>query len=419
VVPLTGYDVFLKYDIETPKLGTGGHSQIFEASNRATKETCAIKCVVCENANDRPRKELAKEIAIMRKFEHENVCRLFETFEDESIYYLVIELCMGGPLFDHLEADIVVEEDQAARLVNDMVSAVTHIHAKDIIHRDLKPENFLLSECSLESKVKLINFQTAESCTKEETLTKPCGTLHYVAPEVLRGRYGRAADMWSLGIVTFLMVYAAYPFDGSSTSGIMKAILTGNPDWTDSCYALSNVAMDFLKQVLTKNPKVRLTAAEALEHNWLTRKDVAPKGSIITARRGQTSMILPRYSVHTSPSLGPSLSGQLSPPKLGENVEMEKQCECGNIFMVDSVFFRSCGTERKKKLSVVSQHLQAGCEELSHDHPRNSGHRPSVLVNANLIQSLKNQTSFLQFNEEDEEGSDTEKQSPREESDLV
>lgn len=210
-----------------------------------------------------------KEASLMRKLRHENVCKLFETFEDEEVYYFILELCQGGKLFERLEIDIVLEEAEAARIGQAMTSAVAHLHQKGIIHRDLKPENWLLSDMSPGASVKLVNFGLAETCSPDDdTLCQPCGTLHYVAPEVLRGKYGQSADMWTLGVVIFLMIYAAYPFDGECCTTVMRSILGSEPDWTDSCYALSVEAKTCLKQMLCKDPEKRITAAEAMRHEW-------------------------------------------------------------------------------------------------------------------------------------------------------
>merc|ERR1719450_1863596 len=106
-----------------------------------------------------------------------------------------------------------------------MVSAVAHLHDRGLCHRDLKPESWLMSDNAPDARVKLINFGLAEPCKEDTDLTQPCGTLHYLAPEVLRGSYGKASDNWTLGVVLFLALYAAYPFDGESCPSVMQSIL--------------------------------------------------------------------------------------------------------------------------------------------------------------------------------------------------
>mmetsp|Transcript_39420 Transcript_39420/g.125307 ORF Transcript_39420/g.125307 Transcript_39420/m.125307 type:complete len:378 (-) Transcript_39420:129-1262(-) len=264
VHPIADLEVFLKYDF-VAKLGTGATSQVHEGSCKQSKRPVAIKCIVKEEAEAMGRHELKQEALLMRRVEHDNICRLYEMLEDDLIVYFVLELLSGGTLFDRLESDIVLEEAVALRISRQMVSAVLHMHERSIVHRDLKPENWLFTDFSDKNKIKLINFGLAETCA---TFTQPCGTLHYVAPEVLRGSYGQPADIWTLGVVTFLMLYAAYPFDGESCQTVLQSILGSEPDWADSCYALSADVMDFLKKTLLKDPDSRLTANQALQHGW-------------------------------------------------------------------------------------------------------------------------------------------------------
>jgi len=296
--PLQGFEIFTKYNIIL-KLGSGTASQVHEATHRLTGDMVAIKCVVKKEALSAERSELHKEANIMRKLQHENVCRLYETFEDEDIIYFVLELCAGGKLLERLESDIVLEEVEAARVGREIASAVAYFHAREIVHRDLKPENWLLSDFSDHPRLKLVNFGLAEVCSLTDLLEQPCGTLHYVAPEVLRGRYGHASDMWTLGVVMFLVLYASYPFDGESCTTVMSSILGSEPDWANSCYVLSEDAKNFLKLVLAKDPAQRLSASEALQHPWLTRTDSSLNkgtGELIRNTKWRQSVV-PKRSV--------------------------------------------------------------------------------------------------------------------------
>jgi len=173
-------------------------------------------------------------------------------------------------------------------MVQEIAKAMAHVHQHDIIHRDLKPENILLSQSTTKGTVKLIDFGTAMWCGPNDVLSDPCGTLHYVAPEVLRGNYGRPADMWALGVVAFLMIYGAYPFDGNSTTEVIKSILGDQPNWADSCYAVSIEVKDFLHVLLEKEPKKRLTAVEAAKHTWIE-----------SATTTEQSKALPLYSLQS------------------------------------------------------------------------------------------------------------------------
>lgn len=295
-----GLEVFRRYDFVAVR-GRGATSQVHEAADKLTGQSFAVKCIVkTEEARllGRPHSEKWAE----RKWgilEHPNVCRLHGTFQDSQLQYFVMELCEGGTLFEKLEEEIVLEENDAGRIAWQMMSAAAHLHDKAICHRDLKPESWLMSDHSQQAKVKLISFGLAEVCEDGEELTQPCGTLHYLAPEVLRGRYTKSADLWTLGVVIFLSLYAAYPFDGESCATVMQSILVSEPDWSDSCYALSQEARNLLRQLLVKEPSARLSASAALRHEWFKAR-ARPSSSESSDRKGA------RKSLHRGLSFPPA-----------------------------------------------------------------------------------------------------------------
>mmetsp|Transcript_2489 Transcript_2489/g.4283 ORF Transcript_2489/g.4283 Transcript_2489/m.4283 type:complete len:366 (+) Transcript_2489:134-1231(+) len=302
--PLEGYQIFKKYEFSM-KIGVGATSQVHEASQKESGKPVAVKAVVKEESHLAGKSVLLlhKEVDIMRMLNHPNICKLLEMFEDHLIFYFVLEICEGGTLFERLETDIVLEETDGAVIARQMFSAVAHLHDKNILHRDLRPENWLFSTFSQESPVKLINFGLAEMCDNQTALSQPCGTLHYVAPEVLRGKYGRPSDAWTLGVLVFLMLYGSYPFDGDSVSLVLRAILSAEPDWSDSCYALSNDVKDLLKQMLVKDPDERINIVAAYNHGWI-KKSAPRKSEIEKAQR-------PSQKERNSQRMSKSVSGVL------------------------------------------------------------------------------------------------------------
>lgn len=273
---LVSLEVFVKYEIGM-RIGGGATCQVYEAQNKGTSEDFAMKCIVKAEvlAQTQGEKDFKREVAIMRLVDHESICRLIEVFEDPEIIFFIHDFCQGESLFDKLEADIALEEQAAARICRQMTSAVAHVHGAGIIHRDLKPENWLYASYQQDSPVKLINFGLSAFCEPGDVLTTPCGTLHYVGPEVLKGGYNLPADIWTLGVVMFLVLYGGYPFDGECSATVMKAILGDEPDWSDSCYALSNECKEFLRYMLVKDPKQRTTAEDATNHEWFKMVDRA------------------------------------------------------------------------------------------------------------------------------------------------
>lgn len=306
--------VFRKYDIGM-LLGNGCTSEVHEAELRETGAIFAIKCIVRQEAERQSQgpRDFANEISIMKIMNHPSVCKFHESFADELIVYYVMECCNGEKLFHKLEEDIVLEEAAAMKMCKQMVDAVAHVHSKGVAHLDLKPENWVIGGYLEAPTVKLLNFGLAEWCKggAQNPLTQACGTLHYVAPEVLRGAYGLPADLWTLGVVMFLMMYGAYPFDGDSCQAVMRAILINEPDYSDSRYVLSNDAKDILKRLLVKESKPRLTAQGAQEHGWFQEKTdvMSPLGGSPRISRGRPSSIKPRHSIISIP--GPLVRANL------------------------------------------------------------------------------------------------------------
>lgn len=304
--PLADFEVFTKYDFGM-KLGSGETCQVHEAEEKGTGHCVAIKSIVKAEALLAGRSDAAvkREAEICSKLQHPHIVGLYSVFEDPQIFFIVFELLEGGTLFERLESEIVLAEEDAPGRCKEMLSALSHVHSKRIIHRDLRPESWLFTGYGEDGFLKLTNFGLSEHF-REQNLSEPCGTLHYVAPEVLRGSYGLQADVWTLGVVMFLALFGSYPFDGESCSSVMTAILTNEPDWSDSCYLIHDEVKNLLKQMLAKDPERRLTCAEALKNDWLkqrlhAKKDESPQqlqeGSL---ERGQSF----KAGLHKTKTLG-------------------------------------------------------------------------------------------------------------------
>jgi len=281
-----GYEIFKKYKFSGIKLGVGATCQVHEAVDQSSKSSFAVKIIVKEEAKlaGKAHEDLLKEAEIMGKLRwHPNICHFYEQFEDKELLYFVLELCEGGTLYEKLEYDIVLEELVAKKMCKEMFKAVGYLHGMGFIHRDLRPESWMLSDLSDEGELKLSHFRMVVECGKDQSLSQPCGTLHYVAPEVLRGNYGRPSDVWTIGVLLFLMLYGSYPFDGDSASLVMHAILSSEPDWSDSCYALSSEVRDLLKRLLNKEPEKRMTFDQGQKHAWLPKGGL---GSTVGSRVG-------------------------------------------------------------------------------------------------------------------------------------
>jgi len=216
------------------------------------------------------------EIEIMRMIEHPNIISLHEVFEDKATkkIYLVMELVTGGELFDRIVDRGSYSEKDASELIAKVISAVRYLHKKGIIHRDLKPENLLYASPDADAEIKLADFGLSKIVGLEEessVTNTTCGTPGYVAPEVLRMKgYDRSVDMWSIGVILYILLCGFPPFYEDNTAKLFQTIMDGkydfpDPEWTN----ISDSAKDLIQRMLTVDSKKRITADDALEHPWI------------------------------------------------------------------------------------------------------------------------------------------------------
>jgi len=216
---------------------------------------------------------LQTEVDILTQVEHPHIIYLKEVFDTPDTLYLVMELILGGELFDKITEIGAYSERTAAELVRNIVSAVEYLHSMQIAHRDLKPTNLLLKSSDDLTDVKIADFGLSKILGENTMMQTACGTPIYVAPEVLTGEaYEREVDMWSIGVITYILLCGFPPFfdDGSNMAKLFDQILGGDFDYPEEYWEdVSDEAKDFIDNLLIVDPKCRFTAAQALEHPWL------------------------------------------------------------------------------------------------------------------------------------------------------
>lgn len=205
--------------------------------------------------------------------DHPNIIKLYDVFEGTRHLHLVQELCTGGELFDRIIARGHYSEHDAAVLVRKILLAVKHCHDRDICHRDLKPENFLFQTKAEDAELKVIDFGLSrmDDGLSAGVMTTRVGTPYYIAPEVLGRHYDKSCDLWSIGVITYILLCGYPPFYGDTDPEIFASVRAGrydfdSPEWT----YVSNEAKDFISNLLLLKPSQRLTAEEALRHPWLS-----------------------------------------------------------------------------------------------------------------------------------------------------
>ncbi|CAK9033131.1 Calcium-dependent protein kinase 10 (OsCDPK10) (OsCPK10) [Durusdinium trenchii] len=253
-------------------LGTGMSGGVVVGKNKKTGAEVAIKTLPLNMNKEHIKAEIQHQLAM----DHPNICRLLEVYEEPTRLLLVMEKLNGPDLFDAFSKKRRYTETDAVDIVRQILSAVAYCHRNGVCHRDLKLENFCLEDDSENARIKMIDFGLAHSID-DFPMTDSCGTLYYAAPEVLRGNYTERCDMWSLGILTYILLDGRAPFMGRNDRQTYRLILQGEYRFAEERWAhVSANAKDFISKLLQVDPQQRMTAEEATVHPWLATSEGAP-----------------------------------------------------------------------------------------------------------------------------------------------
>ncbi|KAG5243858.1 calcium-dependent protein [Salix suchowensis] len=261
------------------KLGQGQFGTTFLCIEKATGKEFACKSIAKRKlTTPEDVDDVRREIQIMHHLEgHPNVIKIVDAYEDAVAVHVVMELCSGGELFDRIVHRGHYTEKQAAELARLIVGVVEACHSLGVMHRDLKPENFLFVSQEEESPLKTIDFGLSVFFRPGETFTDIVGSPYYVAPEVLRKLYGPKCDVWSAGVIIYILLSGVPPFWDETEQGIFEQVLKGELDFESEPWPnISESAKDLVRKMLVREPKRRLTAQEVLCHPWVQMEGVAP-----------------------------------------------------------------------------------------------------------------------------------------------
>jgi len=255
-------------------IASRGESEGHICNGRAKRKKFACKCVALRN-DAKYIAKLQEEVNVLRELRgHENVIRLYDVFCVDNELFIITELGRGGDLFHLLTTHPKhgVTEAYAAKTVSQMLSAVAFLHARNICHRDLKLENWVLeSGKDVWSPLKLIDFGLSTHFTPGHKLSRVVGSSYYVAPEVLKKSYTEACDLWSLGVIVYMLLSGAPPFYGKNDEAIKASIVQGEYTFPHELFRdVADEAMTFVSTLLSYNIEYRYTAEQALTHPWLS-----------------------------------------------------------------------------------------------------------------------------------------------------
>ena len=254
------------------KLGKGGYGKVYEVKQ---KKTGAIKaCKQLSKMDIENLEKFKREIELLKKTDHPNIIKLYEIYESNNNFYLIMDECKGGELFDriieHIDNGEMYTEKEAAELILQVMSAVEYCHNNGICHRDLKPENLLYLEKGKEKNnpIKVIDFGLSQSINLKKILSSKVGTAYYVSPEILAGKYTEKCDIWSTGVILYVLLSGDPPFNGPNDKVIYSKIKKMKFDFPEDKWKnISKEAKDLITHMLAPE-KDRYNAKEVIDHPW-------------------------------------------------------------------------------------------------------------------------------------------------------
>ena len=267
-------DLYSNYEL-CNYIGKGGFGRVYKVHHKLSNQYRAMKIIQCKSISDNHSSTINKEINILKNLDHPNIIKVYEFYQSEKYVYIINELCTGGELFDKIVDVKFFSENVASNIMRQLLSAVAYCHENGVIHRDLKPENILIENSEEKDKeffhIKVIDFGTCE-ILKKKKLTEQIGTSFYIAPEVIKNSYNEKCDLWSCGVILYILLCGSPPFYGKNEKEIFKKIIEGNFTFRYKIWnKISTEAKNLVLKLLQVNPDKRLSAKEALEDIWFKK----------------------------------------------------------------------------------------------------------------------------------------------------
>ena len=285
-----GKDDFVN-QLETPllesyevmfEIGRGAFSTVYQVKQKSTGQLRACKYISKANFTEKSLKQFDFECELLKQSDHPYIVKLFDIFQTDKSYYLIMEKCEGGSLSNRIEERInhkkPFDEKILSEIIHQIASSIKYLHERNICHRDLKPDNICLTNTGpLENNVsKLIDFGLTKLVKNDSTLNSVVGSVLYVAPEVLQQNYTKKCDVWSLGVMIFFFVGGYPPFLGLDDSGTKIKILSMKYEFKEGFENASEEVKDLISHCLVREED-RYTIDQVLEHPWIKKEKIFPE----------------------------------------------------------------------------------------------------------------------------------------------
>ena len=271
--------------IKTKMLGSGAFGEVWLAHHKDLDRDFAMKIIKKRKNRRNDEKEILNEIEILKKLDHPKILKVVDFYSTLKKYYIITEYCHEGELFNEIIKVGKFDEGQAAFIINQILKAITYCHKMNIIHRDIKPENIMITNREKNGclQVKLIDFGTAKIFEKGHQENKYVGSSYYMAPEIIKRKYDEKCDLWSIGVIMYILLTGRPPFDGNDDDEILENVKKGVFDKSSYPYPLlSSQSKDLIDKLLQYEPKKRISADQAIEHPWFKTAEFKKKDKVNT-----------------------------------------------------------------------------------------------------------------------------------------
>lgn len=266
--PTLACDISTCYDIGN--IIGHGHFGTVRLSNPKKNPSLKLAIKSIDKTRIKNFSQMRQEVEILANLDHPNIVKLYENYENSRFYHLVMEYCSGGELMERLQKIGHYPENEAVGIMKNILSTINHLHASNICHRDIKCENFMFESHEPDAELKLIDFGLSHKFGNlDKNMKSLVGTPLYVAPEVLKGIYGPECDIWSIGVIMYLLLSGQFPFNGVNRVQIFQKISEADLNLQSGIWdEISESAKDLLIRLLQVDPKKRIYTEDALQHSW-------------------------------------------------------------------------------------------------------------------------------------------------------